>query len=325
MQAARELIALANECWVSRCLHAAVDLRLADALGDQSLTIAELSAIVGAEASSVEAVVRVLAGRDIFVIRDGKIAQTEASQLLRENHAEGIREIVSWLGAPESWMALQFLPEAVVRRRSGFELAFGQGLFEYLAKNIDRHIAFSRSMEAFTRKEVQAVLAAIDLSAYSSIVDLWGGTGILAKEIARHYPNVNVTIFELPGIAPSASELPSSVSVSSGNFFEDPLPRADLTILMNVLHDWSDEDAVRLLAAVRRCNDRWGHICVIEGLMGSGERIDMVNLGMMVMTGGRQRRRAELDTLFESAGYAISSEANCSHYLSVLIAHAVAA
>jgi hypothetical protein len=48
-------------------------------------------------------------------------------------------------------------------------------------------------------------------------------------------------------------DLPSDerITVQPGSFFTDTLPEADCYLLSNVVHDWSDHDAVSILSAVR--------------------------------------------------------------------------
>jgi hypothetical protein len=320
MQANLELITLANEAWVSRCLHAAVILGLPNMVTSEPVSVEELSAKSKIEETFLEAILAVLSRRGIFKLENGSIAHSEKSYLLLEEHDSGLSNIVKWIGSDEHWNAFGCLPEAAVKGLSGFEVAHGKSFFEYLSQNQNTFEIFNRSMGTFTAVEARNVANAMDFSPFRTILDLGGGTGVLAQEISDRYRNAEVTLFDLPEVLASPDVKYSGAKVA-GDFFSDLIPKADLTILMNVLHDWPDQEAERIITAVRNANGSAGKLCIVEGLPSNNSaKVEMVNLGMAVMTGGRQRSRDEYDALLGRSGYRIVSETDCSQYVSILIA-----
>lgn len=312
------VIGLANECWVSRCLHAAAIFGFADAIGEEGLTLEDLASKTSAHPRVLRSLLGVLAGRGIFAIANGLVTHTDASRLLRTDHPATVAHIVRWNGSDESWNSFGRLPDVVVSGVSGFEYAFGARLFDHLATSEGAGEIFMKSMEGFTRNQVHSILEAVDFARFQTIVDVGGGTGLLAKSIAERCPGTAVTLFDLPGVVPSAQN--DSISVSAGDFFVDPVPPADLIILMNVLHDWRDEEIVDIIASIRRSLNPGGQLFIIEGLIANGKAaIDLLDLGMAVITGGRQRTRAEYETLLTSAGFRIENQIDCSEHLSILV------
>ena len=95
-----------------------------------------------------------------------------------------------------------------------------------------------------------------------------------------------------------------------GDFFADPLPRADAYVLMEVLHDWADREAVAILAAVRDASRPGATLLVIENVLGSdaadvrGHILDVI---MLTFTGGRERTWEQLDVLLADAGFRLRS------------------
>ncbi|WP_425336478.1 methyltransferase [Streptomyces afghaniensis] len=98
-----------------------------------------------------------------------------------------------------------------------------------------------------------------------------------------------------------------------GSFF-DPLPAgADLYLLTWVLHDWNDDDALRIL---RRCAEAaadtgkgGGEILVVENLVTDGRRADVaaaMDLRLLVLFGGRERIPGQLDDLVSRAGLRVT-------------------
>jgi hypothetical protein len=102
--------------------------------------------------------------------------------------------------------------------------------------------------------------------------------------------------------------------VHPGSFF-DPLPAgADLYLLTWVLHDWNDDDALRIL---RRCaaaatpggGGGGGEILIVENLVTGGRRADVaaaMDLRLLVLFGGRERTPRQLDDLITRAGLRVT-------------------
>jgi hypothetical protein len=92
----------------------------------------------------------------------------------------------------------------------------------------------------------------------------------------------------------------------AGDFFRDVLPSADAYVLMEVIHDWADEEAADILSAVRRVAPAHAHLIIVETLVSQepgphfGKVLDVV---MLAVTGGRERTASEYDALLRSAGF----------------------
>lgn len=84
----------------------------------------------------------------------------------------------------------------------------------------------------------------------TSLVDVGGGTGSAAKMIADAFPNLKCTVLDLPHVVAKAPK-DDSFNVVGGDMFEK-IPSADAILLKNVLHDWCDDDCVRIL---KRCKE----------------------------------------------------------------------
>jgi hypothetical protein len=89
--------------------------------------------------------------------------------------------------------------------------------------------------------------------------------------------------------------------VTAGSFF-DPLPaRGDAYLLVDIIHDWDDEHVHRILARCVEAGHPSGRVLVVEPV-GGRRAITEMDLSMLVIYGGRERRIDEFRTLAASHG-----------------------
>jgi hypothetical protein len=58
-----------------------------------------------------------------------------------------------------------------------------------------------------------------------------------------------------------------STHVLGGDFFTDTLPEADAYVLMEVIHDWDDDHAEKILRAVRNAAPIGSKVLLVEAMM----------------------------------------------------------
>jgi len=103
------------------------------------------------------------------------------------------------------------------------------------------------------RAQVSGILTAYNFSDFSTIADIGGGNGHLLREVLAATPNLQGVLFDLPHVIEQASALSSDrLKFQAGNFFEDTLPVCDADLMKLILHDWSDQESVQILKAIRR-------------------------------------------------------------------------
>jgi hypothetical protein len=292
---------------------------LADHIDEAGTSLDDLAREAGLNARVLKSVIGVLSAQQIFRVDTDLVFHSESSLLLRSDDPAMIGDIVRWSGSDEVWLSLGQLPHVAKTGNSGFEAAFGSRMFDHLSQHELAREAFRRSMEGYTKKQVSSIMAVVDFSHYGTIVDVGGGGGLLANSIAERYPANKVRLFDLPGVAPEPSD-DDIISVVQGDFFRDTIPQADLIILMNVLHDWDDDEAARILANVRRSLEPAGQLHIIEGLMAPEKpSMDLMDVGMAVITGGRQRSAREYEALLVAAGLRLQRQIESSMHLSILV------
>jgi hypothetical protein len=180
-------------------------------------------------------------------------------------------------------------------------------LVEHFAAHPDENAIFNDAMVSKSRTVLPAVAAAYDFAPYGTIADIGGGRGHLLKLILERTPGARGVLFEQPHVIADTDAAPR-LSLVGGDFFAAALPAADLYLLMDLLHDWDDADAARILAAVRRAALPHSRVLIIETLVPDipgphfGKTVDII---MLAVTGGRERTERQHSTLLAAAGFEI--------------------
>jgi hypothetical protein len=134
---------------------------------------------------------------------------------------------------------------------------------------------------------------------------------------------------DLPGSAHAqvlrAAGLLGRCQVTGGDFFTDLPPGADAYVLSNVLMDWEDPAAIRLLRECRAAMGPHGTLLVVERVIAADNRASLSQLGDLmglVVTGGRVRSESEFDELFATAGLVRTRSVATDSGYAILEAHA---
>eukprot|EP00075_Anas_platyrhynchos_P013722 XP_027302975.1 N-acetylserotonin O-methyltransferase-like protein isoform X2 [Anas platyrhynchos] len=173
---------------------------------------------------------------------------------------------------------------------------------------------FMAAMHSIAHLTARDVATAFDLSQFKSTCDLGGCTGALAHELIQIYPNMKVTVFDLPEVIANISYFQPSeqcaapVTFVSGDFFKDNLPEADLYILSRILHDWPDERIHVLLSKISAvCKPGCGILLaemVLDDEKKNRSTALLQSLNMLVQTEGKERSGPEYRGLLEQHGFA---------------------
>ncbi|XP_059664666.1 trans-resveratrol di-O-methyltransferase-like [Cornus florida] len=149
----------------------------------------------------------------------------------------------------------------------------------------------------------------------NSLVDVGGGTGTVAKAIAEAFPHLKCTVLDLPHVVANLKGT-QNLNFLQGNMFE-AIPPADAILLKWILHDWSDEDCVKILKRCREAipsKEKGGKVIIIDMNMmiqeknkkEDNESIETQlfwDMLMMVTVSGKERNEEEWKKLFLDAGF----------------------
>lgn len=299
---------LATIAAVSRCLHAVARHGVADALEPDGETVDDLATRLGLDADGLGRVLRALAAFGIFDVELPQVRHTDASRLLRADHPMSMGAFAHMMGLPMSWEALGALPETLVTGRAGvFELD-RNGLFSYLRDHPDQAVVFDHAMTAKSHADIPLVIDSFDFSSCRTVADIAGGRGHFLRTLVGRHPGIDATLVELPEVIERLSGEGGfdGVRLVAGDFFIDTLPTADIYVLMEIIHDWDDRDAVRILSNLRRSAPDGATLLIIETVLDDRRLRDpatTLDIVMLALTGGRERSPAEYSTLLDRSGW----------------------
>jgi O-methyltransferase domain len=299
---------LVNSHTLARCVQVVAEVGVADALEDQAASAAELAKHLGVNADALNRTLRLLSAHGVFASSPDGYTHTPSSRLLRTDHPQSLRSFARMIGMPVIWNAFTELPLVMQTGRPALDWA---GLLTYFADHPEEASLFNQAMVGKSASIVPAVVAAYDFTPFRLIADIGGGRGHLLREILKQAPAASGVLFELPHVVADAAEIASArLRLQAGDFFVDPLPAADAYVLMEVIHDWADEEAGKILAAVRRVAPRHARLLIVEALVSEapgpqfGKMLDII---MLAVTGGRERTPAEYEALLNPAGFRLNN------------------
>jgi O-methyltransferase domain len=294
--------------WTARCLHAVADLGVADALGEAPASLERLASAVGAHPQALDRVLTLVAADGIFqATRSGEWSHTLASRLLRSDHPQSVRSYVRMLGLPPLWESAGALKKALTTGQPvGNEVVTG-GIWNYLANRPEANTIFNDAMSGKAQAQVASVIRQYDFSTFARVADIGGGQGHLIHAVVQANPHVHGVLFDQPHVLSQASAIASDrLTLHGGSFFSDPLPAADAYIVMEVIHDWPDEESETILKAIRRAAPAHARLLLIEALIPDDPGpnwIKTLDIIMLTVLGGRQRSYAEYEALLERCGF----------------------
>ena len=298
------IFAVTNAGVAARCLHVVADLGVADHIDDHPVPAQELAQRCEVDPDGLNRVLRLLAAHGVFTYAQGGYQHSPASLLLRSDSPMSMRAFPQMMGLPVMLRAFDDLAHSVRAGRPSIELSDPDGLWGYLREAPRERAVFGQAMTAKAAGETAGVLAAYDFASARRIVDVGGGRGHLLHAILEATPQARGILFDLPGVVEAGGPAHPRLVRHAGDFLVDPLPAGDTYLVMDVIHDWADAEALTILTAIRQAAMDNATVLIIEGILPEtlnpgSLTIDVI---MLAVTGGRERTDAELGTLLDAAG-----------------------
>jgi hypothetical protein len=203
------------------------------------------------------------------------------------------------------------LEHSVRTGESGFVKTLGMPIFDFLAKNPEEASRFSDTMVCFHGMEPAAVAAAYDFSSVGILIDVGGATGHLLATILQRYPTPRGILYDLPHVVRDApaflkmSGVADRIQIQAGNFFDNVPSGGDAYLLSHIIHDWSEEQCLTILANCKRAMGPKSRLLLVEMVLPEGDTPHpgkMLDLMMLVGPGGMERTEKGYGELLAKAG-----------------------
>lgn len=297
----------------TQMLAAFVDLGIDGVLGSGPADLDTLAARTRTHRASLERLLRGLVATEVVDLGDdGQYRLGPVGSLLDRT---GLGAFATYL-AQETYAAWAGLTWSIQTGQAAFPEQHGSPYFDWVGADADRTARFDRAMAATVASRIEPLLRH-PWSPDEHVVDVGGGRGEMLGRLLAAVPGLRGTLVDTPDVAAQATEhlaaqgLDDRGRALAGDFFVEVPAGADTYLLAQVLHDWDDDDAARILATCARALGPSGRVLLLEAVLDdvpvAGDDDWMLDLNMLVLLGGRERTLADWRALAAGSGLAITA------------------
>jgi hypothetical protein len=241
---------------------------------------------------------------------------TETGELLRSDHPQTLRGVTLLEEGPEHYALWKHLPAMVCDgKQNAFVREFGRMAFDHAVQDAGYAEVFDNAMSSYSSAQAEWVLDALrtyDFSKITHLCDVGGGHGYMLCRLLANYPHLQGAVLERTEvIADSAPLWASKLGVSdrcrylAGDMFKFA-PSADAYMMKLILHDWNDDECVRILQNQHEAATPGGRVFIVEHVIPGPETshfAKLFDIHMMCWGTGRERTQEEYAALLEKAGW----------------------
>ncbi len=288
-------------------MHALASHHVLGAISKGHHTTEALARVGQLHAPSLERLLR--AALDIGLIAptgDGGYLVTERGQRLDPDHPNSLYSAIM-LSVEQYWPAWRALHQAVRTGLPTFQDVHGCPPWEWRRRHPEQGRFFNEWQVQQSRQVLSDVMVALDLASAHTVVDIGGGQGTLLRACYARWPHLQLVLFEQEhtlAALPARMEEDPPVCQVAGDFFRGIPVRGDVFLLKSILHDWEDEAAVTILRQCAQAMQDQTRLIIVERVLNRGlsPQAHMVDLAMLLVTGGRERNLEQYFALFSAAG-----------------------
>jgi hypothetical protein len=305
------LIDLVSGYWRTQVVAVFAQLALADHMRRGSYAVEALAAACEVSVDGLRRLMQAAATLDLVTVDDqGHYQLTALGGTLRSGKLGSLRDYALAMAGPAHWQSWARLADAVRSGAPVIDAALGADLWTHLERNADEGRIFSGAMGDLSQLVALDLAVQYDFSACRRIVDVGGAQGVLLAAALLRAPQAAGVLYDRAAVVSAAREgsalraLQERVSFVAGDFFEQVPAGGDTYLLKQILHDYDDARCLTLLRTIRAVLPSDGRLLVIEMPLDEGDgAATLVDLDMLVLLGGRERRHAEYRQLLAASGF----------------------
>jgi len=301
--------------WLSRAVYLAARLKLADAVGDGGASLQAIAAATGTQPEGLRRLMRALDSHGIFAEgAEGVFTQTPLSEALRSDRPGSMRAIAEAELGHDHYDSWAHVESCLRQGGTAFERVYGMPIWRYYAEHPETNALFGEAMTNLTAIANASVLGSYQFAPFTRAVDIGGGHGAFLSAILDQQPAAKAVLFDIPSVIADAAKAgfvdrhQRRLELVGGDFFDTVPTGGDLYLLKFILHDWDEEHSGAILTNIRRAIDPKGRLVVVEIVlppMNEPHIGPLIDLNMMVMTGGVERTEAEYRDLLAKSRFRI--------------------
>ncbi|HEY4342160.1 MAG TPA: methyltransferase [Steroidobacteraceae bacterium] len=316
---AARILSLIGGMWAARAVGAFARLGIADRLAGGPRTARQLAPVLGVDEAALYRLMRAVVSVGVLTKdRNENFGLTSFGKCLCSDVPGSMRAAIASEVDTVHWSCWGQLDECIRSGTPAFEKVFGlSNPWEYYRdRNPEEGRLFSENMTAQSGAEVREVLRSYSLKGARLVVDVGGAHGAFLAAVLKRAPRARGILFDQPDVIARAQPTLVELGVADrvervgGSFFESVPVGGDLYLLKHILHDWSDEECVKILHVVREAMAPEARVAVVELPLierGGPPFAALLDINMLVCLTGKERTAPEYAELFRRAGLKISA------------------
>ncbi|MDA9467507.1 methyltransferase [Bradyrhizobium sp. CCBAU 53415] len=314
-QAPAELMDLIRSQRVTAVIYVAAKLGIAELLRNEPRTLGELVEATGAAKQALGRLLAALSTIGVCKVAEERYALTELGAFLDGAAPQSLKNWSIFEGQflAKSWTGLL---DSIMTGKNAAQMLGIENSFDLMVRDPEMVGVFNAAMSEGTRLAIPDILRAYNFGAFAHVMDVGGGSGELLGAILGQFPHIHGTIFDLPRCAESATGhlkrigLGDRIKFMVGDFFQTIPSIADVIVMKHIIHDWSDERSLAILANCRGALPNGGVLLLVERLMPEVPGVSdehrehtLTDLLMLRGPGGLERTEKQYARLFRESGF----------------------
>lgn len=299
--------------WVSQAVGTAARLGVSDQLADGPKTSSEVAKVLVADPLALFRLMRMLASIGVFTMdQQERFGLTPLGDTLRSGVPGSVRDFAVAETTPGHWQPWGKMYEAIKTGKPMCKPALGMELFDWYSKNPEEGEYFNGAMGDLSAAVSGEVIRVYDFAKFQKVVDVGGAHGVLLAAILKANAKMRGILFDLQHVTATAGEslktqgIGQRCEVVTGNFFESVPSGADIHVLKQIIHDWSDTECSTILRNCHQALKRNGKLLLVEMVIppdNSPGMAQAMDLNMLVLCTGRERTESEYRDLLAAGGF----------------------
>ena len=300
--------------WGSKTLLSAIELDVFTLLANGPLTLAELEQRLKLHPRSSRDFLDALVALGMLRREGSTYSNTPETDLFldkgKPTYAGGLLEMANARLYP-FWGRLT---EGLRTGKAQNEAAEGTDFFGKLYADPARLRQFLSGMTGLSAGAAAAIAEKFPWGQYKTFIDMGAAQGAVPVRVAQAHGHLTGGNFDLPVVGPIFEEYVAGFGLSSrlkfypGDFFKDPLPKADVYVMGHILHDWNLEEKRMLIAKVHQALPKGGAFIVFDAIIDDERRKNafglLMSLNMLIETpGGFDYTGADAKGWMRDAGF----------------------
>jgi C-methyltransferase len=301
--------------WVSKAVVTVIKLNIAEHIASGTNKLDQLAEVTLTNRDALYRLLRMLCAHGIFKLsKNGIYSLTPYSKVLLDGEGSIKYMLQSHLGK----VHFDIFSEIDYTLKTGISASrklFNKDIFSHVQDSPAQHDVFVKGMGNTSDLFAPVLLSSYNFSPYRYIIDIGGGHGSLLCHILTRYKGLKATVFDCKHVVERAAAniesygLKERIKIADGSFFDEVPRGGDLYILKNIVHDWGDENSIKILKNVHKAMEPRSTMLVIDTIIKNDNSYSygkMLDILMLLGTeDGRERTLEEFREVFDKSGFKI--------------------